>query len=335
MQFNLRLASQQSRQDYPLPINGEALWQAGTSHPPGRSQKCKIKLPNIPEQHIIVPSFCLLGPPYSYEFSLVKEGLRIPLHPVPNQADYQPPEHDKSHATPHIDCWHTETQLNDAYVQLEVNCPEPVPELEHLISISVRPLNLSKASDSGRKLGELWPEPICINISKHYSQMQAAEASIRRRICSPTALAMCLSNNPDAPDWPATVEACYDPFTKAYGSWPRAIYWAGAHRCLAAVETFIDWQEPVELLSRGYALVCSIRWEKDGLQGAPMPASAGHLVLLHGIDTKTGEALVLDPAAATDGEVSRRYRLDQFGHAWLAHRGAAYVLAHQIPKNGS
>jgi hypothetical protein len=39
-----------------------------------------------------------------------------------------------------------------------------------------------------------------------------------------------------------------------------------------------------------------------------------------------GAAEVLDPAAPNLDTVPRRYPLEAFAKAWLAHRGAAYVL---------
>ena len=72
-------------------------------------------------------------------------------------------------------------------------------------------------------------------------------------------------------------------------------------------------------------VVCGVRFAKDELQHAPLPQTAGHLVLLYGF---TGNSvLVLDPAAENPAEVPRIYDRAQFTAAWLRQRGAAYFFS--------
>ena len=40
--------------------------------------------------------------------------------------------------------------------------------------------------------------------------------------------------------------------------------------------------------------------------------------------------LARDPAAATNEEVERRYRMDEFGEAWLKRRGATYIFCNTL-----
>ena len=319
MQFTLRLAPQPSARFFPLPINDEAAW----SPCEGEGFEAVVALPDVPAGHIIVPSFCLVGTRYRYTFSLLAHGSQVDLHPVPNKSDYTQQKLENPPASPKIDCWHTERDLQNAAIHLKVHAAAPPPSLHHLICVSLRPVNLDVTALDNPQVSPR------TEVSRLYCQMQA-DPNIRHRICSPTALAMCLSDQNPAPSWQDTIEACFDPYTKAYGAWPRAIYWAGQQGRLAAVEVFSGWRQAVDLLDGGHPLVCSVRWDRGALDGAPMDASGGHLVLLRGVDHKNRRALVLEPAAAELSEVEREYGLEQFSEAWLARRGAAYVIGDPV-----
>jgi hypothetical protein len=160
----------------------------------------------------------------------------------------------------------------------------------------------------------------------------AATADIRKRICSPTALAMALAQLSEMSGskhlerfWLQLVEECYDPITRAYGMWPQAIYQANRRGILATVECNIDWQKVHHALDQQTPVVCSIRYAKSALDHAPMTQTAGHLVLLYGVNAR--EVLVMDPAAENAAAVGRVYDRKQFAAAWLTHRGAAYFFS--------
>ena len=136
---------------------------------------------------------------------------------------------------------------------------------------------------------------------------------------------MALSRLDPQANFVNSVAACHDVATNAYGVWPLAINFGARLGFAGAVETFTDWSFPEQLLEQGIPLVCSVRWDKDTLKNAPMPSSQGHLVVLYGLNQD--QVLVMDPAAATDDQVPRRYDAQEFSTAWLARRGAAYVFA--------
>lgn len=318
MQFNLRMCPAKSAPLYPLQVDGEAAWQV---LPSGR-HILEIPLPSVPADHIIVPSLCVVGAQPHFQFSLQQDEESIALHPVPNAKSFKPHKYTKPCATPHIDCWHSQAQLNAARITLEVQLDSSLTDLHHLVTVSIRPLEMPVPSSPPAMRTSL-------EIPAHYSQMQAAQ-KIRQRICSPTALAMALSISSPAPSWPDTVDACFDPFTNAYGAWPLAIQWAGRNGRLAAVETFTNWDKAQQCLQAGAPLVCSIRWDKDNLDHAPMASSGGHLVLLQGLDPEQAVALALDPAAADVATVPRHYKLNQFAGAWLGRRGAAYIIGQAV-----
>ncbi|MCW2808497.1 MAG: hypothetical protein JWQ93_2452, partial [Marmoricola sp.] len=70
------------------------------------------------------------------------------------------------------------------------------------------------------------------------------------------------------------------------------------------------------------------------LTGAPISATAGHLVVISGF-TSTGDVVVNDPAAPTNSSVRRTYDRGQFERAWLRKSsGTVYVVrdaAHELP----
>ncbi len=314
MDHVIRLAANCTPGHYPLAVGDEAQWQSVSK---GR-WRLMLDLPDVPCAHIIVPSFSMLladGASYSFQFTLQTPNSH-PLAPVPSQPD---PARRKQvvDATPevssHIDCWHSATALAKPKVLLEVQTPQR--PRTYLVVLSIRPLTLTPSGQASTRLRA--------EVPGSFSQMEA-DPSIRQRICSPTALAMAMSRFGNAPGWPETVEACYDAATKAYGVWPLAIQWASRHGVLGAVEVFSDWHAPLACLEAGVPLVCSIRFAKDQLQGAPLAQTGGHLVLLYGIEDD--QVLVKDPAADKASQVDRRYSAESFTRAWLTYRGAAYVL---------
>jgi hypothetical protein len=90
------------------------------------------------------------------------------------------------------------------------------------------------------------------------------------------------------------------------------------------VELFSSWDPALACLRAGLPLVASIRYGAGELPGAPMNATGGHLVVVHGLAGR--DVLVHDPAAAHHGAVMRRYPVDAFSRAWFRHRGAVYIL---------
>jgi len=166
----------------------------------------------------------------------------------------------------------------------------------------------------------------------------AAASAIRKRICSPTALAMALAylhrlntTTRYTKLWTELVSDCYDPVTKAYGMWPQAIYQASRLNSLAAVECSTDWSSIEQALQNETPVICSIRFDAGELATAPLPRTAGHLVLVYGVSDS--EVYVLDPAAADTMGVARCYDRQQFSTAWLRRRGAAYFFS-QITADG-
>jgi len=327
MEFITRLADKPV--NYPLPTDGSAHWQAVPHRK--NTWTAQITLPPVHPEHIIVPSFSQLASPDSaYLFELHTNAAAYRLNPVPHNtaAHSEPGTHSEatdsdgnldtaaSAVSSHIDCWHTHAHLSAPRVHVYVRSPR-CPE-DYLLTLSIRPLELTVDTTAMAD----WP-PAGVGVPRNISQMQA-QADIRQRICSPTALSMALSALQPEVDWEACVTACYDPKTRAYGAWPLAIRTAAQNGHLAAVECFTNWIDVLTVLKAGSPLVCSIKFDEGQLDGAPLPRTGGHLVVLKGLDARY--VWICDPAAADNQSVVRRLKLEQFSKAWLQHRGAAYIF---------
>jgi hypothetical protein len=155
------------------------------------------------------------------------------------------------------------------------------------------------------------------------SQMDEAP-ELRDRVCSPTCVAMVLAFWGHRVSATGLSEEVFHPGLDLYGVWPAAIH-AAARRGLAGyLLRFPDWAAAAWCLDRGLPVIASIRFEPGELQGAPLPRSAGHLVVLTGEDG--AEVLVNDPAATPGQGVPRRYGRAQFCRVWLERSGVGYVL---------
>jgi hypothetical protein len=167
--------------------------------------------------------------------------------------------------------------------------------------------------------------------------------------CSPTSLAMVLGYYGRLPGprsyawvdrryadrWVNQVaRMTYDYRYDGTGNWPFNTAVGATRLADAFVTRLADLQQAERFLRAGIPLEVSIRFSRGELAGAPISASAGHLVVLAGL-TAEGNPIVMDPAAASDSSVRRTYDRAQFERAWLGGSGGmAYVLrdaAHPLP----
>jgi hypothetical protein len=166
--------------------------------------------------------------------------------------------------------------------------------------------------------------------------------------CSPTSLAMVLGYygrlpTPSTYRWVKASYAdrwvnqvarlTYDYRYRGAGNWPFNTA-VGARAGDAFVTRLTDLRMAEAFLRAGIPLAVSIRFGRGQLNGAPISASSGHLVVLAGL-TATGDPVVMDPAAPSDATVQRTYDRAQFERAWLGGSGGmAYVVrdaAHPLP----
>ena len=313
MQASYRYGDPETVAKYPLAAQIGLVWRRRM----GRVW-CEIALPPCPPNHIIVPSLSVGQTDYRYEASLGVNDATWPLQPVPTPRGRLFGNRKRTAApgtvSTHIDCFHTHSALPAS--RLAFRLRQAAPPERYLAVASIRPLQQPPPNPPAAHV--LAQQPPLL------SQMQAPD-DMRRRICSPTALAMLLqASDPDI-DWMDTVARCFDPSTSSYGCWPLAIRCAAAHGRIGAVEALPSWAAVVAVLDAGLPLVASIRFAEGELPNAPLAKTRGHLVTCYGIDGD--EVLVNDPAAEGPAAVGRRYDLAAFSRAWLERRGAAYILA--------
>lgn len=155
------------------------------------------------------------------------------------------------------------------------------------------------------------------------SQMEQT-VHLRRRICSPTSLAMVLAYWGAKVEVAALADAMHHPGLDLYGVWPAAIRAAGCYGVAGYLLRFPGWSAAAWCLERGIPIIASVRYTEGELSGAAIAATEGHLLVLTG--REGDDVLVNDPAAPTRGEVSRRYPLDEIRSVWLERSGVGYVL---------
>ncbi|MDQ2908050.1 MAG: C39 family peptidase [Candidatus Eremiobacteraeota bacterium] len=154
-----------------------------------------------------------------------------------------------------------------------------------------------------------------------YSQY-APNYPSERGWCSAASLAMLLAYRDYPVDVPVVAREVFDGHYGGTGNWAFNVAFAGTLGFRAAVVHLRDLAHAHAFLSDDIPLALSIGWSDGMLSGAPLATSAGHLVVLRGID-ESGAALVNDPAAA---EMTARYEREAFERAWLRHGGIAYAL---------
>ncbi|MFT4011698.1 MAG: C39 family peptidase, partial [Nocardioidaceae bacterium] len=159
--------------------------------------------------------------------------------------------------------------------------------------------------------------------------------------CSPTSVSMVLGYYDALParsaySWvpakhkqgfvDAAARWTYDKRLKGTGNWAFNTAYAGTRTGRAYVTRLPDLRAAEQLIADGIPIVASISFARGQLTGAPISATAGHLLVIVGF-TKTGAVVVNDPAAPTNKTVRRTYSRAQFEAAWLRKSGGlAYVI---------
>lgn len=122
------------------------------------------------------------------------------------------------------------------------------------------------------------------------------------------------------------VPQVYDPVYDGHGNW--AFNTAFAAVCgLRAYVTRLEGLGQLALwVGAGVPVVASVAWGRGELDGAAIPESRGHLLVVIGFDA-VGGVIVADPAGGCEEEVRRVYDVRQFEAAWMrVSQGAVYLL---------
>lgn len=171
--------------------------------------------------------------------------------------------------------------------------------------------------------------------------------------CSPTSTSMVLGHyralpRPKAYAWVGAghpnpwvdhaARMTYDTSYGGAGNWPFNTAYAATRVDTAFVTRLRSLREAEGFVVAGIPLVVSISFASGRLSGAPISATAGHLVVIVGF-TDSGDVIVNDPAAPSNASVRRTYDRGQFENAWLPKSGGlTYVIhdaAHDVPARGN
>jgi Peptidase_C39 like family len=150
--------------------------------------------------------------------------------------------------------------------------------------------------------------------------------------CSPTSTTMILEywsaklGRALADTVPVAAKSVWDGVYAGSGNWPFNTAYAGSKGLNAHVNRLANLVEAEAFIARGVPLAISIGWKPGELPGAHITSSQGHLVVLRGF-TKTGDAIINDPAAKTDAKVRTVYPRAALERAWIEHSGGiVYVI---------
>jgi hypothetical protein len=158
-------------------------------------------------------------------------------------------------------------------------------------------------------------------------------------ICSPTSVAMLLAywyaRTGDArlarfgerqalPEVVAPL--VYDPVYEGHGNWGFNTAFAASLGLRAYVARFASLSELAPWVAAGVPPVISVAWGAGALDGAPIPASNGHLLVVAGFDGQGG-VIVADPRGDSESEVRRVYAAGQLERAWQNNSaGTTYLV---------
>jgi len=290
-----------------MTIAGAAVWSRSAD-----GWSTTIPLPDLPNDHIVVPSIALPGTPaVDWTAALATKDSQWTLCPTAQVEGG--PQSNGAGATTHIDYFHCRTALQAPTLIVTVATARP-PQ-RYLLTVGGREFH--RSPEPGRALTRRLVVPAISQLT--------APSMLRHRICSPTCITMVLNCHGIDTSLAAVSSACFHAPSKLYGVWPLAIRAAADSGVIAAVECFTDLDAVAPILERGLPIIVSIRFAAGALPGSPLASTDGHLVVVTGIDRDT--VYVNDPAARDASTVPRQYPRAAFAAAWLAQRGVAYVVA--------
>lgn len=150
--------------------------------------------------------------------------------------------------------------------------------------------------------------------------------------CSPTSLSMVMaywSEKRNVKAWnksvPTVASATYDHTYRGNGNWPFNVAYASSLGLNGDVSRFGSLAQAEEWVEVGVPVIASISWGRGQLDGAAIPSSAGHLLVIRGF-TASGDVVVNDPAASSNSGVRRVYDRQQFYDAWMRGSGGVVYL---------
>ncbi|HBD64507.1 MAG TPA: hypothetical protein DC038_08750 [Clostridiales bacterium] len=138
-------------------------------------------------------------------------------------------------------------------------------------------------------------------------------------ICSPTSLTMALKYHGKNVELDQVTRGTFDTGNEAYGNWPQNAAFAGEMGMRAYTKKCKSINPVKNFIANGIPVVASVCMNsKEDLDGAISSFSGGHLMVVVGFDVidDIEYVVVNDPAANSNTEVRKYYRLDQWVKVW-------------------
>lgn len=189
---------------------------------------------------------------------------------------------------------------------------------------------ISKLFFSAKTYGAMNKEVACYdNISlcpsRYYSQFDMNHKDANR-ICCPTSVmnSLYLLNNNDI-SLQYLLENTVEKKFNTYGTWIFAS--AIAYQLYPKANPRVTWIESltelIEFLKNGKPIIASI---KGFLKEAPSTYSEGHLLVIYGINIRSGEVFCIDSAFKSNDKICVAYSLKEFCECWKKSSYAAIVF---------
>lgn len=138
-------------------------------------------------------------------------------------------------------------------------------------------------------------------------------------ICSPTSLTMVLKYHGIPVELNDVTKGTFNTGSELYGDWPQNSAYAGEQGMRAYTKKCVSINTVKNLIARNIPVVASVvSKNKDELEGAISAFPSGHLMVVVGFKLIHGTEYVVvnDPAANSDEEVRKLYKLDQWVKVW-------------------
>lgn len=140
-----------------------------------------------------------------------------------------------------------------------------------------------------------------------------------RVICSPTSLTMTLKYHGKDVTLDQVAKGTLDSGNNAYGNWPQNVAFAGEQGMRAYTRKCKSINPIKNYIAKGIPVVASVCMkEKEMLDGAISAFPSGHLMVVVGFENKDGVEYIVvnDPAANSNEEVRKYYKLNQWVKVW-------------------
>lgn len=293
---------------YPLPISGEIEWRVHSV------LEAEIPLPLLLPGHIVVPSFSGLegldhlwwldcGGGSSFTASFGQQSGQY-AHFEGTQGVRARPDY-----------FTTSQAISNARLRLLVDTVKP--PRDYLVTVSVRaiPGKIKDVPTADTPLLDIPP----------VNAMSSKKWEFGRRICAATCVSMAMDYLGVDHALHDLVIAAYHRPADRYGVWPQNLWAASRWGVVGAIETTTDWKVLERAVAEGHPFAPLIAFDEGDLEGSPIPASLGHMVIVRGIQNR--RVVVHDPVAQDVISVPRQYDADEFRKAWLGAMGFFFLFA--------